>query len=121
MPSGHTVWSRPAALVVKHSLWRPVLEFLYDDTRIMRRRLLSLAFYRLQVPRRVPQDPAVAAAQPAQAALLAVNPRALKGDDELRRIFGSRVVDAGERDDDAGAVPGMHRIPCFTAHARTHM
>jgi len=72
---------------------------------------VSCGCHRPQVPRRVPQDSAAAAAQPAQSALLAVNARAVKGDDELRRIFGSRVVDAGERDDDAGAVPGMHRIP----------
>ena len=74
----------------------------------------------VQVPRKAPQDAAAAGAQPVQAALLAVNPRALKGDDELRRIFGSRVVDAGERDDDAGAVPGIHRVPSCKARARSH-
>ena len=73
---------------------------------------------RLQVPRKAQQDTAPAAAEPARAALLAVNPRALKGDDELRRIFGSRVVDAGDRDDDAGAVPGTRLFEMASALAK---
>ena len=34
--------------------------------------------------------------------LLGVNPSKLKADDEMRRIFGSKVVDAEARNDQAG-------------------
>ena len=46
------------------------------------------------------------ALQLAVAPLLAVNMGWLRGDDELRRIFGSRVVDADGREGDEGAMAG---------------
>ena len=49
---------------------------------------------------------ALPAPQFAQAPLLAVNTGWLRGDDELRRIFGSRVVDADGREADDGAMAG---------------
>ena len=50
--------------------------------------------------------------QAARSPLLAVNTGWLRGDDELRRIFGSRVVDADGRDGDEGAMPGAYRPSC---------
>lgn len=41
--------------------------------------------------------------------LLGVNPSKLKADDEMRRIFGSKVVDAGARNDQAGGMVGGNR------------
>lgn len=41
--------------------------------------------------------------------LLGVNPAKLKADDEMRRIFGSRVVDAEARSEQAGGMVGGSR------------
>ena len=41
--------------------------------------------------------------------LLGVNPAKLKADDEMRRIFGSKVVDAEARNDQAGGMVGGSR------------
>ena len=41
--------------------------------------------------------------------LLGVNPSKLKADDEIRRIFGSKVVDAEARNDQAGGMVGGSR------------
>ena len=41
--------------------------------------------------------------------LLGVNPSKLKADDEMRRIFGSKVVDAEARSDQAGGMVGGSR------------
>ena len=42
-------------------------------------------------------------------ALLGVNPAKLKADDEMRRIFGSKVVDAEARNESAGGMVGASR------------
>lgn len=42
-------------------------------------------------------------------ALLGVNPAKLKADDEMRRIFGSKVVDAEAKNDQAGGMVGASR------------
>ncbi len=42
-------------------------------------------------------------------ALLGVNPAKLKADDEMRRIFGSKVVDAEARSESAGGMVGASR------------
>ena len=41
--------------------------------------------------------------------LLGVNPAKLRADDEMRRIFGSKVVDAEARNDQAGGMVGGSR------------
>lgn len=41
--------------------------------------------------------------------LLGVNPAKLKADDEMRRLFGSKVVDAEARNDHAGGMVGASR------------
>lgn len=47
--------------------------------------------------------------RPDEPNLLGVNPSKLKADDEMRRIFGSRVVDAEARNDQAGGFVGGSR------------
>jgi hypothetical protein len=50
-------------------------------------------------------------AQPASAALLGVDVRRLRGEDELRRIFGAGVIEAVDRQDaaESGCARGFER------------
>ena len=44
--------------------------------------------------------------------MLMINPRKLNPDEELKRIFGSKIINAEAREqEDDGATPLLHMIP----------
>lgn len=68
----------------------------------------------LNIPQTIPSAASISSRSSAKpmndgTALLGVNPAKLKADDEMRRIFGSKVVDAEARNESAGGMVGASR------------
>lgn len=112
--SGAASNTGPSVAAKQTSKAQPVAPHADEDIDQL---LASLNITQAAVPEASTSGRTTIKARPEEPVLLGVNPSKLKADDEMRRIFGSRVVDAEAKNDQAGGmVGGSRRVRRYKSH-----
>ena len=102
--AGSLASTRPSVTAKQNSKAQPVAPDEDIDSL-----LASLNITQAAVPEASTSGRTITKARTDEPVLLGVNPSKLKADDEMRKIFGSKVVDAEARNDQAGGMVGENR------------